>query len=193
MEKPTVPESLTDVFQDSLRRLKHAATERDHPWRRFALASATADGRPHQRMVVLRGMTSAPLTLTVHTDARSAKVAELTANPAAAALFWDADSLIQLRLTGPIAPGAKNSDMHMLWDHVPNAARAQYLADPAPGTCISRPDAWQRMPDAHTHFTSLCLTVQRIDWLALWPDGHRRAGFTLSSDGALTAQSWLVP
>ena len=66
----------------------------------MALATATADGQPSARVVLLRGLDHG---LVFFTDYESDKAAELEANPRAAAVFnWLVPAHRQVRATGPV-------------------------------------------------------------------------------------------
>jgi pyridoxamine 5'-phosphate oxidase len=66
----------------------------------MTIASATSDGVPSARLVVLRGLHRG---LVFFTDGESDKGAELTANPrAAAVLHWLAPVHRQVRVAGPV-------------------------------------------------------------------------------------------
>ena len=66
----------------------------------MALATATRDGAPSVRYVLLRGIDARGLVF--YTDARSRKGTELRANPRAAlALYWDASGK-QVRIEGRV-------------------------------------------------------------------------------------------
>jgi pyridoxamine 5'-phosphate oxidase len=67
----------------------------------MAVATATPDGRPSCRMVLLRGCDDRGLVF--YTDRESAKGRDLRANPFAAALFhWFLPEHRQVRVTGPV-------------------------------------------------------------------------------------------
>jgi pyridoxamine 5'-phosphate oxidase len=67
----------------------------------LALATATPDGRPSVRLVLLRGIT--PTAIRFFTNYRSRKGAELAANPRAAAVWFDEVHRRQVRLEGSVA------------------------------------------------------------------------------------------
>jgi pyridoxamine 5'-phosphate oxidase len=75
-----------------------------------ALATASADGAPSARMVLLKGADEQGFVF--FTNTRSAKARDLAANPRAALLFhWSPDR--QVRVTGPVAPvSAEESDAY---------------------------------------------------------------------------------
>jgi len=67
----------------------------------MALASATADGRPSVRMVLLKG--HGPDGFVFYTNQRSRKGEELAANPHAALLFHWKPLRRQIRIEGPVS------------------------------------------------------------------------------------------
>lgn len=66
-----------------------------------ALATATPDGRPSARMVLLKGFDERGFVF--YTDYRSRKGIELAANPRAALCFWWSEVERQVRITGTVA------------------------------------------------------------------------------------------
>jgi pyridoxamine 5'-phosphate oxidase len=76
----------------------------------MTLATATPDGHPSARMVLLKGADDHGLVF--FTDSRSRKGAELAANPHAALVFWWAELERQVRIVGltePIAGAQSDS------------------------------------------------------------------------------------
>ncbi len=67
----------------------------------MTLATATADGRPSARMVLLKGVDDRGFTF--FTDYRSRKAGELDANPRAALVFYWAELERQVRITGRVS------------------------------------------------------------------------------------------
>jgi pyridoxamine 5'-phosphate oxidase len=66
----------------------------------MTLATATADGRPSARVVLLKGADARGFVF--YTDYRSRKGAELDANPHAALAFWWGELERQVRVTGRV-------------------------------------------------------------------------------------------
>src|SRR5579864_7920440 len=97
---------VTDLDADPLRQLSawlDAARAAGQPMpEAMTLASATSDGVPSARLVVLRGLRRG---LVFFTDRQSDKGAELAANPrAAAVLHWLVPAHRQVRVAGPVEP-----------------------------------------------------------------------------------------
>jgi pyridoxamine 5'-phosphate oxidase len=111
--------------------------DRTAPARHIVLATTGAEG-PEARLLVLRATDRAAGTLTLWTDAATAKASELARDPRAALLVWDPEQRLQIRLRARVAlrPGTPAE-----WKALPAAARALYGGTPAPGTAIPAPDA----------------------------------------------------
>ena len=97
---------VTDLDADPLRQLSawlDAARTAGQPMPdAMTIASATSDGVPSARLVVLRGLRRG---LVFFTDRESDKGAELAANPqAAAVLHWLVPAHRQVRAAGPVEP-----------------------------------------------------------------------------------------
>jgi Pyridoxamine 5'-phosphate oxidase len=97
---------VTDLDADPLRQLAawlDAARPAGQPMpEAMTIASATSDGVPSARLVVLRGLRPG---LVFFTDCQSDKGAELAANPrAAAVLHWLVPAHRQVRVAGPVEP-----------------------------------------------------------------------------------------
>ena len=97
---------VTDLDADPLRQLSRwldAARAAGQPMpEAMTIASATSDGVPSARLVVLRGLRRG---LVFFTDCQSDKGGELAANPrAAAVLHWLVPAHRQVRVAGPTEP-----------------------------------------------------------------------------------------
>jgi pyridoxamine 5'-phosphate oxidase len=91
----------------------------------MTIATATADGMPAARVVILRGISSG---LVFFTDVTSDKGAELAANPrAAAVLHWLRPAHRQVRVAGPVEP-AGQEEVREYWLTRPPATRRNAAA-----------------------------------------------------------------
>ena len=156
--------SLEDLLDLAWSRLEAGVEDASAASRNLAMATV-ADGGPAVRTMVLRGADRGAATLEVQTDAASAKVAELAADPRAALLVWDAEASLQLRIrtrvevvTGAAADRA--------WDRVPEKARSNYGGRPEPGRPMPSPEAYE--PGAErARFARLLFSVEAIEALLL--------------------------
>ena len=164
--------------------LEAGLSDRAAPARHIVLATIGADG-PEARLLVLRGADPATGTLTLWTDAATAKVRDLAADPRAALLVWDPDARLQIRLRARIAlrPGTPAE-----WQALPDAARALYGGTPAPGLPLAAPEDHVPVPDP-ARFTILTATIEEIETLRLGSP-HERARFARRAG---FAGQWLAP
>ena len=158
----------------------------------MALATATPDGAPSVRMVLLKG--HGPDGFVFYTNSRSRKGAELQANPQAALLFHWKSLRRQIRIEGPLEQvsqaeadayfasrhrdsqlGAVASDQSAVLDSRATflaryeAARARYA-----GGEVERP----------AHWFGFRLRPRRIEfWIDRAHRLHERRQFTRSGDG----------
>ncbi|HEY5272021.1 MAG TPA: pyridoxamine 5'-phosphate oxidase [Acidimicrobiales bacterium] len=91
----------------------------------MALSSASADGQPSVRMVILRGLRDG---LTFFTDAESDKGTELVANPRAAAVFhWLLPINRQVRVAGSVSV-VSDEEADRYWASRPPGVRYNAIA-----------------------------------------------------------------
>ena len=115
---------ITDFDADPLRQLDawlSAARDADEPLpEAMTIATATAEGIPAARVVILRGMTRG---LVFFTDVTSDKGVELAANPqAAAVLHWLRPVHRQVRVAGVVEP-VSEAEADEYWRTRPPATR----------------------------------------------------------------------
>jgi pyridoxamine 5'-phosphate oxidase len=156
---------VTDLDADPLRQLSlwlEEARAAGAPMpEAMTMATATSDGVPSARLVVLRGLRDG---LVFFTDRDSGKAAELTANPrAAAVLHWLEPAHRQVRAAGPAEPvsdgeaddywaarapaaqlsAAASRQSHVLASRAELEAQARDTARRHPGgTGLPRPQRW---------------------------------------------------
>lgn len=122
---------LTDLDPDPLRQvsawLEEARAAAEPLPQAMTVATATADGVPSARMVILRGVDRG---LVFFSDSASAKGADLAENPrAAAVLHWLAPRHRQVRVAGPAERVSdREADAH--WSARPPASRLAVAAWP---------------------------------------------------------------
>jgi pyridoxamine 5'-phosphate oxidase len=147
---------VSDLDADPLRQLAawlDAARAAGQPMpEAMTIASATSDGVPSARLVVLRGVSRG---LVFFTDCDSDKGAELTANPqAAAVLHWLVPVHRQVRVAGP-AERVSEDEADEYWSTRAPAVRLSAAASRQSGVVASR----------------AALETQVRDVLRLHPDG----------------------
>lgn len=192
-------DDLTAIAADLWVQLERGKADRKSPWHTPVVGTADGD----LRIMVLRHVDPAAGGLRFHTDARSPKVAILAANPSATILFYDPAAKLQLRCTGTARIAASDAATDAAWAASTTASRRCYLAPIAPSSAAPAPTSGlppafdNRLPSlaeseaGRIHFATLTVTLDRIDWLYLAHDGHRRALFERSGDH--WSAGWLVP
>ncbi|WP_439577480.1 pyridoxamine 5'-phosphate oxidase family protein [Elioraea sp.] len=184
-------ETLEEALASAWALLVRAAGDPRHPCRVVQLATNGSDGAPQLRSVILRGVDPASRVLRLHTDRRSAKVAEITAAPRVALLAWEPRTRVQLRLVGGAETLTDGPVWQAAWQATPAASRRDYAQASPPGTPCHGPPAAPGGAGPARNFAVILFTVDRLDWLRLAPGAHRRAGF--ASDGDVLRGTWLVP
>ncbi len=184
---------LHDLAADCWRLLAAAPDGRDSPLRTPVLASGHGDART----VVLRAADAAARTLTVFTDARSAKAVQLANDTRVCMVFYDPASGVQLRAWGEAALHSGDTVARLYWDAAPAVTRRPYLSAPGPGLPLDEPG--NGLPDTvgdaepgYAHFLAVVVTVRRLEWLRLAHTGNLSARFEWDGAGGLSA-AWIVP
>ena len=168
MNDHTLPGTWAEIWQV----LSEGVARRDAGARLVSLATLSPHG-PQCRTLALRSALKQAGEVTLHTDQKSKKVAELEYDPRVSILVWDPKRKVQLRLNGE-ASVSRGSDAN--WQAVPEPSREAYGHIPSPGTPIPSSDAWRIEPDI-ARFTVITARLNTIDYVSLDPAGHRRALF----------------
>ena len=93
----------------------------------MTLATATPDGRPSARMVLLRGFDERGFCF--YTNYESRKGVELAANPRAALVFWWGELERQVRIEGPVAPTSR-AEIEAYFHSRPSGSQLSAAASP---------------------------------------------------------------
>ena len=178
-------DSLTLIESGLWQELQLAAQQPGHEWRTLVLATV-GDGEAQARSVVLREVDAAARELIFFTDARSAKVAQIEAQPIGTLLCWSSRIGWQLRMRVTLQVQSSGLQVSSRWARLKLTPAAQdYLSPLPPGSPVAERYAPERA--SRNHFAVVTARVLSIDWLELHADGQRRAYF--GPDGA----QWLQP
>jgi hypothetical protein len=180
---------LTTLRQDILLELRTSVRRRKSPWRTPVISTVDQSGRAKSRLAVLRKATNQNLEL--HTDVRSDKWRELAQDPRITWTFWDRGRQIQLRVEGIATLHTQDSRALDTWQALSNGARRTYCVAPAPGTPVSAPNQYSYDAAGVDVFGVISSTIDRMDWLHLGREGHRRAVFIRDAEEWL--DSFVVP
>lgn len=178
-------QSLGLIYSACWLELQQAVLHGDHGFRQLALA--TVDGEAADvRTVLLRELGAEAKTLVFYTDARSPKVAQLRAHPRATLMTWHPRLGWQLRLRVALSVETEGLAVSSRWVRLKNTPAAfDYLSPLPPGAPVER---FELDHASREHFAVVSARVERVDWLELHPDGHRRAVFDADGNG-----QWVVP
>ena len=179
--------TLPGLWTQAWQLLGRGTADNRHAFHTFGLSTVAPDGTPRARMVVLRGASQSEGSLTVQTDATSAKIAELSDNPAAALLFWDRKSGLQIRARARVTV-LTGEAVQQDWDALSDGAALNYGGRPTPGTPIDDPHDYEETAE-RARLAVLRAEVLQADILHLG-QMHRRAVYD-RADGF--AGTWLAP
>lgn len=182
------PEYLEELLQQCWAYLKEGARSARSPFH-TAVLGTVEDGEPRLRTVVLRDADREAARVLCHTDARSAKVRQIGADAPVSWLLYDPGRKVQLRLEGRARVHAGDALADERWRSSAAGSRRCYLVEPGPGAVLARAGSTlpqglrDRRPEPEEtepgrgNFAVVAAGIERIDWLHLTADGHRRARF----------------
>lgn len=155
---------------------------------------------PGVRTIVLRHCDARAWTLRFHTDRRSQKYREISANPAIAFHVYSQQAKLQVKLLGHARLHCEDAVAGHAWASSLPASQECYAQGPAPGQVLPAPGpdrappSGRRLPQeaGRENFCAVQVQVHLLEWLYLRAAGHRRARFERGSAGAIDAV-WLAP
>ncbi len=195
-EVPAFYDDLAGCLSEAWRRLEEGAVHQSG-FHAPALATIGRDGAPRLRTVVLRGADRTCRTLRFHCDARSDKAAEIAADPRVALHAYDAAAKIQVRIEGRARLHGEDAVARAAWAASRPMSRVCYGTAPGPGTALPAGDAYALPTEAAAveagfpAFRVVVLTADRLDFLYLARQGHRRALFRWDEEEP--SATWLAP
>ena len=207
MTSPEAPAFYNDIaltLTETQRLLEEGAVNRKVAAHHPVVATIDAGGYPSQRVMILRECDWAQPALRFHTDLRSDKIAHIGTRPLASALIYDEAAKLQIRLSGRLSLGSEEA-AEQAWDASTEFARRCYMTQSAPGSEANAPisglPAWiegkqptlEMLKDARQNFAILWFEFDRIDWLYLANNGHRRARFMRDAHNQVWNGNWLIP
>ena len=157
----------------ALSALERALHARGHELRNVQLATTAPEGRPGLRTVVLRDFQRAPFRAEIHTDARAAKVREISYSGHVTLLAWSAADRLQVRFEGVARLHRGDDVARDRWDALSPGARKPYGLKACPGTPIASPDDQPQLPagEQFQQFTVIRIALSTVDILRLEAEG----------------------
>jgi pyridoxine/pyridoxamine 5'-phosphate oxidase len=189
-------EDLAAALGDSWARLQEGVRNRRSPFHSPMAATIGLDGQPRARVVILRGCEPAERFLRFHTDRRSDKIAELIRQPCIGLTAYDAAAKVQVRVEGQASLHWDDAVADQAWEGSRVFSRICYGAEPGPGRELAGPGAFRLPADeaeiaaGRANFCAVRIIVERLEWLHLAHEGHRRARFDVASSANGV---WLSP
>lgn len=193
MTRPTAPATLDEALQAAFGLLARAVADRHSPLHTPTLATVAADGGPSLRTVVLRAFDPATRRLRLHTDRRSAKTAEIAAEPRVMLHGYDPGAQVQLRLAGRARLHLDDAEADAAWAASRVMSRLCYAAPDPPGAVLPAPaPAPEDAEGGRGNFAAVTVVFESLDWLMLAHAGHRRARFAWDAACRRSA-CWVAP
>lgn len=196
---PSFANSLDETRREAFRILARAVADRRAPMHTPTVATLGLDGRPRARVVVLRAFDVTARSLRFHTDWRSEKFDELQSDPRIAFTFYDAALKVQIRVEGEATLHHGDVVADKAWQDSQAMSRHCYATMPAPGSVVDEGNAFhvpvgrELTDDGKPHFVAVVTHINRLEWLWLGSDGHRRARFIWRAGEDEPQAEWQVP
>jgi len=171
--------TLHEIEEAVWQELRRATNDRHHEWRTLVFATVDVDDAgvawPDARTVVLREVDINARELVIYSDSRAAKARQLSRQPGALLVLWSKRLGWQLRCRAHCIFEVDGLSVSSRWQRVRLSPSSQdYLSALPPGTPLeAAPPALQERES----FASRTARIDRIDWLELHREGHRRAVF----------------
>jgi len=195
-------DTLDGVLKEIWKMLDRGAANYHDPFHWPVLGTTGKEG-PHMRCVIFREFSMPDRVMVCHTDARAAKVREISTSPKVSWLFYHPKRKVQLRISGHASLHFDDHFADRQWANTKLPSRLNYCAIEPPGSPIESPSSG--LPDfllnkaptlfetdkGRPHFAAISCRIDAIDWLVLRILGNRRARFEWDAAG-LNAK-WLIP
>lgn len=144
----------------------HALASGLHEPYAMSLATASAEGRPHVRTVLLRGATEEGYAF--YTNYDSQKGVDLAANPYAQILFYWAEQERQIRISGRVVKISEEESTDYYHKRPRDSQIAAHISTPQSGVIASREELQQRFQQLHDQVAG----QEGLDKPAFW-GGYR--------------------
>ena len=154
-----------------------------NPFRLMQLATVNAEGQPKVSTVVLRHADESTKSIIFYADKRSAKCAEILAEPRVGITSVDPSGKLQLRMKGRGEPVSDVSLLTKHWEQARGRTQALFRHGSIPGEAISAPSsAYETHLEGFENFALVTVHLRKIEWLDLTQDIHQRARFILQGE-----------
>ena len=163
-----------------------------NPFRLMQLATLDQQGWPVSRTVVLRSVDAGAGALYFYVDKRSAKCAQITAEPRVALTALSPCGVMQIRLQGLANLVKEAGQLQRCWGAARDKTQALFRHGAVPGQVIESPEsACAITVDGFKHFAMMQIEATALEWLDLAQPVQQRARFERRQGG--WHASWLAP
>jgi hypothetical protein len=195
-------DTLDGVLKEIWKMLDRGAANYHDPFHWPVLGTTGKEG-PQMRCVIFREFSLPDRILVCHTDARAAKVREISEDLNVSWLFYHPKRKVQLRISGHATLHVDDHFADRQWAATKLSSRLNYCATAPPGTPLESPSSGlpefllNKVPNlfetekGRQHFAAISCRIDAIDWVVLRVSGNRRARFEWDEAG-LNAR-WLIP
>lgn len=198
------PTTLDDIATHAWAQLVRGVKDRKHGFHLPTLCTIDDEGRPSARTVVLRKVLPDERVIICHTDVRSPKASDVRERAHTGWMFYDTGIKEQVRAQGraEVLHEGDIADAH--WAASRASSRRCYLAPHTPSAgveeespnlpaeFIKQNPTEEQTEAGRANFAVIRCVVDRLEWLHIKHDGHRRAGFSWDGAGVRT-ETWLTP
>ena len=183
-------ETLENVRENINYNLNEGVKNRRSDFRTFTLC--TADEFVSARTVVLRGYNPTNGIITLHSNYYSEKIMQLQVNSAVCCVFYNKLEKLQIRCFGTATINHNNDRAFSCWNSMSDMSKECYFQEPYPGTSIDNFDDFSKnISDKQSEcFCVIDIKVEKIDWLYLKREGHKRANIFVDDE---KNDTWVSP
>ena len=175
-------ETLENVRENISHHLREGVKNRRSDFRTFTLC--TNGDYPSGRTVVIRGYNAEKNILTFHTNSHADKIKDINKNRFVSCIFYSRALKIQIRCFGDAIINHENTRSKNSWNNMSDMSKECYFQDPLPGTKIKNYNTFSKeiISGESKYFSVIDVNIQKIDWLFLKREGHRRANIFFNSE-----------
>ena len=195
-------DTLESVLKGAWTMIQKGVSDTNDPFHWPVLSTTGKDGG-QLRTVILRQFILPDRIMVCHSDARSAKVQEISDSDRVSWLFYHPERKVQLRISGRATLHRHDRIADEQWKATKITSRFNYATNQPPGTPIDRPSSGlsdlfrNKVPTLlesekfRENFIAIACQIEHLDWLILKTLGNQRGRFDWDKDG-LNAR-WVVP
>ena len=190
MNSKNTLETLENVRESIDFHLSEGVKNRNSDFRTFTLC--TSKEVPAGRTVVLRGYNAKDGIITLHSNYHAEKIIELNSNSRACCVFYSKAKKIQIRCFGNAVINHNNHRTSQAWNNMSEMSKECYFQNPNPGNTIDKYNSFTKniINEESDSFAVIDIEIDKIDWLYLKREGHRRANIFINE---ASKDRWVSP